>query len=331
MDNFEINFKPYTKEQIIKGEKLPERISSITHSVEAGEMLKLDIVLEKIVEIFRSVNERISEPFVILGSMSMYATLNELRSEREGVQLLILEQRIAGGKNDYDVGVHPECLNQVMDDFGWGNEAKKLQRGAIGDSKEAVDLIGRRELLNFPWRETEIKGEKIIVQSPEEMIFEKMGALIKPGSDEQGGLIIREIKWGVDVKLIKTYLMIKNDWDDTQVESHLSQKWNDYVEDTRYQGVRELVSLVESGISVEEVIKTALRKRLGKTELGDLQIELLSLFGEQGEDQINSLLSTSDSYQFETTLRALIDLRSGDKLSYEEALKKTEEEFRKLI
>lgn len=331
MENFEANFRPYTKEQITEGEKLPERISSITHSVGAGEKLKLDLVLENIGEVSHSLNERTKERFAILGSMSMYATLNELRSGQEGGQLLILEQRITGGKNDYDVGVHPEYLNQVMGDLGWDDEAKNLQRGTVGDGKEMVDLMGRRELPHFPWRETEIGGEKILVQSPEEMIFEKMGALIEPGTDEQGESRIGEVKWGVDIKLLKTYLMLKNGWDDAQVESHLSQKWNDYVEDTRYQGIRELSNLVENGSPVENVLRDSLQKRLGKTEVGDLRQELLNLFGEQGEEQIDSLLSASDASQFETSLRELIDLRAGEKISYEEARKKSEEEFSKIV
>ena len=331
MKNFEANFRPYSEEEIAEGEKLPEKISSITHSVEAGERLKLDLVLEKICEVSRSIQEKTGERFAILGSMSMYATLNELRSKQEGGQLLILEQRITGGKNDYDVGVYPESLNQSMDDFGWDSEAKKLQRGTVGNGKEMVDLMGRRELPHFPWRETDIGGEKILVQSPEEMIFEKMGALIEPGTDEQGEVRIGEVKWGVDIKLLKTYLMLKNGWDNAQVESYLSQKWNDYVEDTRYQGIRELSNLVENGTSVVEVVRTALQKRLGKTEVGDLRQELLNLFGEQGKEQINSLLSASNTTQFETSLKGLIDLRAGKKLSYEEARKISEGEFSKIV
>ena len=190
-----------------------------------NESEAVDLVLEKIAEVSRSIKERTRECFVILGSMGMYATLNESR-EQEGGQLLILEQRIAGGKKDYDVGVHPESLNRVMDDFGWDSEAKKLQRGTIGGGKEMIDLMGRRELPHFPWRETEINGEKILVQSPEEMIFGKIEALINPGADEQGESNVREVKWGVDIKLLKTYLMQKNGWNDEQVEAHLSQKWN---------------------------------------------------------------------------------------------------------
>lgn len=71
----------------------------------------------------------------------MYATLNELRSEQEVRRLLILEQRIAGGKNDYDIGVHPESLNKSMIDFGWDIGAKKILRGTVGGGEEMVDLM----------------------------------------------------------------------------------------------------------------------------------------------------------------------------------------------
>ena len=290
----------------------------------------LDLVLEKIAEVSRSIKERTRECFVILGSMGMYATLNESR-EQEGGQLLILEQRIAGGKKDYDVGVHPESLNRVMDDFGWDSEAKKLQRGTIGGGKEMIDLMGRRELPHFPWRETEINGEKILVQSPEEMIFGKIEALINPGADEQGESNVREVKWGVDIKLLKTYLMQKNGWNDEQVEAHLSQKWNNYVEDIRYQGVSELADLVRSGAPIEKVVSKALQKRLHKPEIGDLRQELVGIFGDKGKDQVESLLSATNAQQFEMSLRALIDLRVGKKLNYEEASRIAKEEFSGLI
>lgn len=335
MGNFDANFQPYTKNEMVEGGNLPEIISSITHVVEVGEGLRLDLILNKICKVSRSIHRRTSERFAILGSMGMYATLNELRSRQGVQQLLILEQRIAGGKNDYDIGVHPESLNKSMDDFGWDDNAKRIQRGTVGGGEEMVDLMGRLELPHFPWRQTEVSGEKILVQSPEEMIFEKMGALINSDVNEQGKARIKEVKWGVDIKLLKTYLILKNGWDDERVESHLSQKWNDYLEDTlgytRYQGVRELVNLVKNGVSVEVVIRDALRKTRNEIGQGDLRPELMNRFGEQGKELIDSLLLASDASRFETSLKALIDLRAGRKLSYEEARKKSEEEFSKIF
>ncbi|PJB50016.1 MAG: hypothetical protein CO102_02245 [Candidatus Brennerbacteria bacterium CG_4_9_14_3_um_filter_43_9] len=328
-ETFEGSLRPFTQEQVTKGEKLPENISSITHSVEAGEKLKLDLIIDRISKVAHAIKGRTQERFAILGSMSMYATLNELRAD--GNQLMILEQRIEGGKNDYDVGVSPESLIQVMGSFEWNGEAKHLQRGHVGGGREMVDIMARRELTLFPWRETEIDGNRFFVQSAEEMIFEKMGALINPGADEQGESRIREVKWGVDIKLLKAYLTIKNGWDDKQVESYLSQRWGDYVEDTRYQGMGELVDLVKSGTPVTEVIKTALEKRLGKTDISDLSQELTNIFGEQGKQQIDSLLISPTPEQFEANLRALMDLRPGKKLSYEEASAQAEQEFDKLV
>ncbi len=323
------SLRPFTQEQVIKGEKLPEKISSVTHSVEAGEGLKLDLIIDRISKVVHAIKSKTEVRFVILGSMGMYAILNELRAN--GTQLMILEQRIEGGKNDYDVGVSPEFLVQVMDSFEWNDKAKHLQRGYVGGGSEMVDIMARRELTRLPWKETEIDGNRFLVQSAEEMIFEKMGALINPGVDEQGGSRIREVKWGVDIKLLKAYLAIKNGWNDKQVESYLSQRWGDYVEDTRYQGMGELVDLVKSGIPVAEVIKTALKKRLGKTDIGDLSQELTNIFGEQGKQQIDSLLISPTPEQFEANLRALMDLRPGKKLSYEEASAQAEQEFDKLV
>jgi len=329
MESFEGSLRPYTKEQITEGERLPEKISSVTHAVEAGEKLKLDLIIGQIGEVVHTIKDKTQERFAILGSMGMYATLNELRAD--GNQLVILEQRIEGGKNDYDVGVRPEALGQVMDSFGWGDEAKRLQRGYVGEGREMVDIMARRELTHFPWRETEINSNRFLVQLAEEMIFEKIGALINPRADENGESRMREVKWGIDIKLLKTYLAIKNGWDDVQVELHLAQRWGDYIEDTQYQGVTELVELVRSGTPVEEVVKTALQKRLGRTDIGDLNQELANVFGEQGKQHIDSLLASATPQQFETNLRTLIDLRVGKKLSYEGASGQAEQEFDKLI
>jgi len=229
----EVSLAPYSKEQVTKGEKLPERISSIRHDIETGERLKLDYVLEQVGNVSQAVASRTDKRFVVMGSMGMYITLNELRPD--GSQLMLLEQRIASGKNDYDIGVHPETATAVMTDFGWDEERQKLNRGYVGEGRQMIDLLSRRELLHFPWRQAEIAGVPTSIQAPEEMIFEKMSALISPGIEDEGEtkgeVRVREIKWGVDIKLLKTYLMEKNSWSEDQVETHLAQRWDDYVID----------------------------------------------------------------------------------------------------
>jgi len=324
----EVSLAPYSKEQITKGEKLPEKISSIRHDVETGEKLKLDFVVEQVANVSKLIKTKSENKFVILGSMGMYITLNELREN--GEQLMLLEQRIAGGKNDYDVGVHPEKLGETMVSFGWNEETRKLQRGRVGEGSQMVDMMGRRELAHFPWRQTEVGGQSCFVQQPEEMVFEKISALVNPGSEDNGEAQMREVKWGVDIKLLKTYLMVKNDWTEVEVENNLARKWEDYVEDTRYLGVAELADRVGKGESAEAVIKDELQKRLGK-QVENPRAELLTLFRQEAEPAIQKLMASTSAPEFSDTLRGLVDLRAMPRFTYAEASQKATEAYTRLL
>ena len=325
----EFSLAPYSKEQVTKGEKLPERISSIRHDVEAGEKLKLDNVLGQVAEVSKQVASKTDKRFVITGSMGMYTTLNELRVN--GGELMILEQRIASGKNDYDIGIHPETAKEVMTEFGWDEERQRLNRGYISEGHQMVDLLSRRELPNFPWRQTEINGVKTFVQQPEEMIFEKMRALINPGIEDEGEARVREVKWGVDIKLLKTYLMIKNNWSEIEMEGHLAKRWDDYVEDTRYQGISELTERIKQGESIDSVVKEEIKRRAGKTEVTDSKKELENLMGTQANADIERLLNSPTAEVFSANLRGLVDQKEGARLSYEEASKMSAREYSILL
>lgn len=325
----EVSLAPYSKEQITKGEKLPERISSIKHDVETGEKLKLDYVVEQIADVSKSIAAKTDKKFVVLGSMSMYATLNELKTDGEG--LMLLEQRISGGKNDYDIGVRPEELNETMTSFGWSEDTKKLQRGKVGNGSQMIDMMGRNERPHFPWRQTEVVGQECFVQTPEEMVFEKISALVNPNSDDKGETRLREIKWGVDIKLLKTYLTMKNNWSETDMEEYLAKRWGEYVEDTRYQGVTELSERVGEREGVEDVVRDALKKRLGKEQIDDVKQELVTIFGQGREPAIQGLFMSRNATEFSEKMRGLIDLRAGSKLTYEEASQKATQEYTGLL
>ncbi len=319
---------PYTAEQITKGEKLPDRLSSINHDIGVGEKLKLDVVTEQISKVAGSIREKTDRRFVILGSMGMYARLNELR--QNGSQLMILEQRIAGGKNDYDVGFHPEDLPKAMSDFGWDEQTKQLGRGYVGKDYQMVDTMARTELPHFQWQATEINNTTLLVQTPEEMVFEKMNALINPGVEDNGEQRIREVKWGVDIKLLKAYLVMKNGWTDAQVEAHLSQRWEDFIEDSRYQGIADLSTRIDSGEPVLNVVKGVLTERLGH-EVTDVGLELDKLFGIPGKEQIAALLTANSGKEFNEHLKSLIDIRSGGRLTYQQASEKANQEYQVLL
>ena len=323
-----LSLAPYSWQQLTNGGKLPEKISSVRNDLETGEKLKFDFVLEQISNDSKAINSKTDNKFVILGSMGMYVTLNELRKNNQ--KLILLEQRISGGKNDYDIGVRPDELQSTMSDFGWNEESKKLQRGKVENGGQMIDIMSRKELLHFPWRQTEVENQKIFVQTPEEMIFEKINAYINPRADKNGESAIPEIKWGIDIKLIKAYLVIKNNWSEKDVKNHLNKKWNKYIEDTRYQEVPELTQRVTRGESVGQVIVDVLKKNLEKEQITDVRQELLKIFGQESEINIQSLLSSSSDTEFSASLKSLIDIQAGTKLSYGQASQKATQEYTKL-
>jgi len=324
-----LSLAPYSWKQIINGVKLPEKISSISNNLKTGGELKFDFVIEQTANASKAIRTRTNNKLVFLGGMGMYATINELR--RSNQQLMLLEQRISGGKNDYDIGVHPDKLRSIMSDFDWGEKTKKLQRGRVGDGSQMIDIMGRGELPHFPWRQTEVAGRKILVQAPEEMIFEKITAFVNPSASHNGESRIREVKWGIDIKLLKTYLMMKNSWSEANVEKHLTERWGEYVEDTKYQGVAELSERVAKGEGVGEVVADALKKRLGKEQIIDVRQELLGIFGQGAETCIQALLSSTSDREFSANLRSLVNLQAGAELNYEQASQKATTEYTKLL
>ena len=320
---------PYSWEQITKGVDLPEKISSIGNDLETGGNLKFDFVIKQIADASKAIRAKTNNKFVFLGGMGMYATVNEIR--KSGQQLTLLEQRISKGKNDLDIGVSPDELQSTMLDFGWSEETRKLQRGKVSGSSLMIDIMSRRKFPHFPWHQSEVMGQKIFVQSPEEMIFEKIAALVNPGTSDNSESRIREVKWGIDIKLLKTYLTIKNNWSESYIEKYLSKRWGNYIEDTRYQGISELSEKVAKGEGVDKVVTDALKKRLGKEQIAKVKQELIYIFGQEAETHIKALLSSLGVNEFSANLKSLIDLQAGAKLSYKQASQKAAEEYTKLL
>ncbi len=318
----------YTSDELRAGASLPDKISSISHDIENGTEDKMEVVLRQLTQVGDTVANNTANKFVILGSMGLYLSLNEVRQDNE--RFTLVDQRISGGKNDYDIGVHPEDLSITMSDFNWDEQTQALQRGKVGQNNQMVDLMGRRELEHFSWREVQIGDKLYHVQTPEEMIFEKMNGLVNPGLNDEGTLREREIKWGIDIKLLKTYLGEKNGWTEDQVEQHLADSWNYYTEDNRYQGVYDLLKEVKAGRSIQVVLEETVRLRTGKSESIDVKEELIKQFGTENEKDIDELLSTESSSIFELKLKILIARKSGKQLSYEEVTKIASEEYAKL-
>jgi hypothetical protein len=324
----ESHLEAYTEQQMIEGEKLPENLSSISHDVEAIEGFRLNQRILRSLEAVGIIRGKTDARFCVSGSNGMYLLLNQLRGE--GKELMILEERIAGGKNDLDVGFDGSDRDKAMSDFGWDEESKKLGRGYIGNNKEMIDVMTYRELPHFPWQEVGDGDKKVLVPSAEEMIFNKMQGLIDPGSKD-GESIQREVKWGVDIKLLKAFLIMKNQWDEETLELYLEGKWKEYLQDSRYNDVAGAVERMKAGENPDDVLGSILKERLGR-EVSDVGKELGSLLDGKKPELVSNLINSTTSQEFEQNLKSFIDTARGNPLLYyPEASQRASLEFRSLL
>lgn len=316
----EINLQAYSTEQLSTTEKiLPERIAEIAHDVEAGERRRLDVLLDGASEVATSVASKTEERFAFLGSIAMYTLLNELREKNPQVgDLMLLEQRIAGGKNDFDVCVERGKKQKVMDEFGWDREQQSLTRGHIDSGRQMVDFMERLEKPEFPWREVKLKGETILVQNPEEMIFSKIDALVNPGLDDEGKQRTREIKWGVDIKILKAYLLVDKGMNPEELDTYLAEKYKIYAEGERYGSVMQLAEGFGTTETVQDLVKPVLEKTLGRPSQ-DIRGDLITFAGAGSEAIVDTLLQVTDKSGFVDAMKTFIDHKMGKLPTYEEA------------
>ncbi|GEM_PF-2967509 len=327
----ERKFEPYKMEQIEKGESLPERLSSVEHDIEVTEGLKIDKILEQTAQTNEAIAAKTNVDFHFSGSIGMYLMFNELRGE--GRELMALEQRIAGGKNDTDVTVSAADRDRLMNDLDFDEESKAKMRGGVAGAKHAmVDIQTREPLPSFPAQTIEYQGQEIKVQSPEQMIFDKIRALTDPGRDditgEQRG---REVKWGVDIKLLMAYLIEKNDWTETDLEEHLEQKWDKYIEEQTNQRVEPLVEQKRQGRSNERILKSVLASASGQESIENVEDALQNVLGSESQDLIHDLLAADSPEDFGEAVKKALAKTSYRPQPYKEAAAKAEREYQKLI
>ncbi|MBU1071132.1 hypothetical protein KKG65_01835 [Patescibacteria group bacterium] len=328
----ESNLQAFSVEQLSTTEKiLPSKIAEITHDIEAGERRKLDVVLENVSEAAKNVSGKTQEKFAFMGSMGMYALLNELKQDDSKIgDLMLLEQRIAGGKNDFDICVEEDKKQKVMQEFGWGEKEQELSRGYVGLGKQMVDFLVRQENSDFPWQAVVLEGKTIYVQNPEEMIFEKMGALIDPGLDEGGEQKKAEVKWGVDIKILKTYLLVKKGFTFEQLDTYLADKWKVYAEAKRYGSVMQLAENFGLTETVKDLVKPVLEKAL-RRESNDVRADLIAYAGEGSEQIVDTLLAVTDKASFVESMKVFVDHKMGKLDTYEEAQAKANLQYKEIL
>lgn len=331
-NDIEKNLHPYTIEQLSTAERiLPERIAEINHDVETGERRRLDVVLESATEVAHNVSKKTRERFAFMGSVGMYALLNEMKHKNPQVgDLMLLEQRIAGGKNDFDVCVEQGKRQTVMQEFGWDREHIEISRGVVGTGKQMVDLGERQEKPEFPWQAVTLNGETVYVQNPEEMLFSKINALVSPALDKDGSIGRREIKWGVDIKILKTYLMVEKGIDDQKLNAYLAKRWEVYTESERYGSVTQLAEQFNSAGNVQQLLTPVLEKMLDRP-IADLRADLISSVGNGSEELIDGLLAVTDKEAFVGIMRAVVDHRAGKPMTFEDAQQKASVQYTQLL
>ncbi|MDZ4209678.1 MAG: hypothetical protein U1C56_00705, partial [Candidatus Curtissbacteria bacterium] len=299
--------------------------------VEAGEGRKLDVILKNAAEVAHDVAQKTRERFAFIGSIGMYALLNEMREENPQVgDLLLLEQRIAGGKNDFDVCVTQGKKQAVMQEFGWNENQQKDNRGHIDSGKQMVDLMERQEKPEFPWQVAKLEGENVYVQNPEEMVFEKTKALVDPGLDDEGNPRTREIKWGVDIKILKTYLMIKKGISPEELDVYLAGKWKTYAEAERYGSIMQLSEQYGASDTVQGLLKPVLEKTLGKP-VEDVSAGLISYAGNGSEATVDALLAVTGKASFVEAMKIYVDHKMGELTTYEEIQANANSQYSELL
>lgn len=309
--------RPLDFEGNIQDSDIPESFSSINNDIKVAEGGKLDYFIDQIKSASESIKWKTGERFVLLGSAGMYAYIQEIR-EGEGT-LPIIEKRIGGGKNDFDVGVAGDKISKTMAEFGWSEVDIEKQRGYIEGGKEKIDLMSRQELPSFPWQKHEIKGQEVYTLSPEEMIFEKMNALMSHGADRKGENP-GEVKWGFDIQILKSCLMKASDWDEKTLEEHLSKYWERYEEEKRYGEIPSFIERFKQDGSAREAMRgILLEKGILEGKDDDIEGKMLDFFGREKEVIILDLLSSKDESEFEVAIKNLIDGWLGSKKTYEEA------------
>lgn len=339
-----MSLRAYSTEQLQTGESLPARISSIAHEVGVAEGKRVEYMLAEAGSLASEIKAVTNRDFHYLGSIAMYAHLSQHRGS-EGSHLQILEHRIAGGKNDFDVAFSvQDYLGGVMDEFGWDEEAKRLSRGKVGSSTVMVDLMGRDRLPSFPPETVTYEGQEIPAQNVEELLFEKVQALVDPGSDDSGTTRGREIKWGVDIKIIKAHLLMLQREEDPgysedQLDAYLSGRWLVYQKEKREaelswsEGtISSLEEKIKGGTSVHDVLAEAVSQQLD-VPIEEVKQDLLKSVAAilDGDEALAQRLVDVTADGFRALMREVLERRMPAPISYEEAMRRAEEEYAKLL
>lgn len=322
--------RPYTLEEL-SVISLPENLAEHTNEVELEQGKDpYGQTITNLTQLSRDLNSHmVEEKYAFTGSMSMYALWNDLMERKPDINIKrVLNQRVKGGKNDFDIAIREERKEVVMTEkLKFDEDAKAKQRGVIGN--HMVDIQVRPVISDFPHKEVQLGEQKVLVQNPIEGIFERMSALAYPQVTNDGKENRKEIKWGVDTKLLKLYVMLSENLTEEELEVKLEGMWNKFQEGKRYQYPEYLASQVKEGKDQKELLLPSMSKLLNESiSIEELPGKIKEKFPNIKPEIIDELLNTKDSEIFLKDIKLLIDLVTPKQDSYEEMSEKANENYR---
>ncbi|MDD2270539.1 MAG: hypothetical protein PHG60_03110, partial [Candidatus Dojkabacteria bacterium] len=108
--------RPYTLEEL-SVISLPENLAEHTNEVELEQGKDpYGQTITNLTQLSRDLNSHIvEEKYAFTGSMSMYALWNDLMERKPDINIKrVLNQRVKGGKNDFDIAIREERKEVVM-------------------------------------------------------------------------------------------------------------------------------------------------------------------------------------------------------------------------
>jgi hypothetical protein len=204
------------------------------------------------------------------------------------------------------------------------------QRGRIGN--HMVDIQVRPTIKDFPYKEIKLDEERILVQNPIEGILERMSALAYPQIGNDGKENPKEIKWGVDIKLLKLYVKLSENLTEEQLEKNLESMWVKYQEGKRYEYAGYLASQVGEGKNPRELLLPSISKLLNEDiTINELSYRIKEMYPTVGEKVIDDILDSNNSEVFLTNMKQMIDNISPKLDSYEEMSRKANENYYAIV
>ena len=315
----------YTLDEL-KNTSLPENLTSTAHpiQIEEGES-EYSKTIKNLGEVVGELNSRLGdEKCAFGGSMAMYLLWDNLMKEDSRVDIKDrLNERIRGGKNDYDLTVESGREDIIMGKLGFSDSDMELKRGVVAN--HMIDILSRPEKRSFLNEKIVIDGQEFYVQNPYDSLFEKLTALAYPQIDDSGNDRPKELKWGVDAKLYKLYLQLSEKISEDELNEKLVELWPKYKEETREVRAKETALEMDSGKSARDIIANMFKMPFSSDE--ELISKAQELYPNVPADLIVDLIGSVDKESFIENIMRVFKIMDKESDPYSEMHSKAEENY----